>query len=433
MQKKKSNTRTKKTISKKTTSKKSTTVSKKKVIAKTVIQEVTPKLPQIEEKILIVCGEPSGDLLGADLIQELRKTGGNFSFTGIGGNEMEKLGFKSLHDMESLSVIGFTGIITRYHQLKRIAKDLVQKAVEQNVHYAVLIDYPGFNLHLAEKLREKGIKIIFYVSPQIWAWRFNRIFRIQKFVDLMLVLFPFEKKIYDEYNVNCEFVGHPLSSRMKEKILTEKPIDLEKGVTTVCLMPGSRAGEISRLIDPILDSAVLIQKRMDSQNKKVQFILPNINKSQETAILEKLSQFEKEANIKIKYFFDNSAKCLEASDLVILSSGTATLEVTYFEKPMIIVYKLGFITYQIGLRIVRATDIGLVNILAGKRICKEFLQKEVTGETIFAEAKQILEDTNYREEMTRQIKAVKASLGDGNAGKNASTAILKLIRDSALL
>ncbi len=438
MQKKKSKPVIRKAVSKKSTPKKTTTTSKKTepkkkpVVKPKVALAPTPKLPPLEEKILIVCGEPSGDLLGADLIQELRKTSGNFSFTGIGGNEMEKLGFHSLHDMESLSVIGFTGIITRYNQLKRIAKDLVEKAVSQNVHYAVLIDYPGFNLHLAEKLREKGIKIIFYVSPQIWAWRFKRIFRIQKCVDLMLVLFPFEKKIYDEYNVNCEFVGHPLSSRMKEKIVTEKPVQLEKGVTTVCLMPGSRAGEIAKLIDPILDSAVLIQKKMDSQNKKVQFILPNINKSQEPVILEKLKSAEKELNLKVTYFFDNSAKCLEASDLVILSSGTATLEVTYFEKPMIIVYKLGFFTYQIGLRIVNAKDIGLVNILAGKRICKEFLQKDVNGQTIFTEAMHILEDKNYREEMIREIKAVKMSLGD-DAGKNASAAILKLIRESALL
>lgn len=433
MQKKKSNVKPKKSISKKATPKKTKTVSRKNNSGKSISVETNPKLPPIEEKILIVCGEPSGDLLGADLIQELNKTGGNFSYTGIGGIEMEKLGFNSLHDIESLSVIGFTGIITRYHQLKRIAKDLVQKAVEQNIHYAVLIDYPGFNLHLAEKLREKGIKIIFYVSPQIWAWRFKRIFRIQKCVDLMLVLFPFEKAIYDEYNVKCEFVGHPLSSRMKEKIQIEKPIQIEKGITTICLMPGSRTGEITKLLPPMLDSAVLIQNKMQSLNRKVQFILPNINKSQEAFILETLNSAEKNLNVKVKYFFDNSAKCLEESDLVILSSGTATLEVTYFEKPMIIVYKLGFITYQIGLRLVKAKDIGLVNILAGKRICKEFLQKDVNGNTIFEESMQILEDKNYREKMIEEIKKVKSSLGDGNAGKNASSAILKLIRESALL
>jgi lipid-A-disaccharide synthase len=198
-------------------------------------------------------------------------------------------------------------------------------------------------------------------------------------------------------------------------------------------MPGSRTGEITKLLPPMLDSAVLIQNKMQSLNRKVQFILPNINKSQEAFILETLNSAEKNLNVKVKYFFDNSAKCLEASDLVILSSGTATLEVTYFEKPMIIVYKLGFITYQIGLRLVKAKDIGLVNILAGKRICKEFLQKDVNGNTIFEESMQILEDKNYREKMIEEIKKVKSSLGDGNAGKNASTAILKLIRESALL
>ena len=194
------------------------------------------------------------------------------------------------------------------------------------VNYAILIDYPGFNLHLAEKLREKGIKIIFYVSPQIWAWRFKRIFKIRDCVDLMLVLFPFEKKIYDEYNVNSEFVGHPLCTRMKEKVETEKPISIKKDIITICLMPGSRSGEITRLLDPLLDSAVKIKKEFDSQKKDVQFILPNINKSQEEYILEKLKLAKEEWNLRVEYFFDNTAKCLEACDLVILSSGTATLE-----------------------------------------------------------------------------------------------------------
>lgn len=414
--------------------KKSKPTSKKSPIKKSKAKQTTvnPKLPQIKEKFLIVCGEPSGDLLGANLIEELRKTGGDFSFMGIGGNEMIRSGFSSLYDIESLSVIGFTGILTKYFPLKRIAKDLVEKAVENNVRYAILIDYPGFNLHLAEKLREKGIKIIFYVSPQIWAWRFKRIFKIRDCVDLMLVLFPFEKKIYDEYNVNSEFVGHPLCTRMKEKVETEKPISIKKDIITICLMPGSRSGEITRLLDPLLDSAVKIKKEFDSQKKDVQFILPNINKSQEEYILEKLKLAKEEWNLRVEYFFDNTAKCLEACDLVILSSGTATLEVTYFEKPMIIIYKMSFISFQIGLRLVTTKDVGLVNILAGKRICQEFLQNEANGENIFKEAMRILNDDEYRFEMIGQIKDVKMSLGDGNAGKKASGAILKLIQSSRL-
>ncbi|MBP7283624.1 MAG: lipid-A-disaccharide synthase [Leptospiraceae bacterium] len=412
--------------------KKSKPVSKKKPaqIKKNLKTLVNSNKPLPEEKFLIVCGEPSGDLLGANLIEELHKTGGKFSFIGIGGSEMIKTGFSSSHDIESLSVIGFTGILTKYFPLRKIAKELVEKAVANNVHYAILIDYPGFNLYLAEKLREKGIKIIFYVSPQIWAWRFKRIFRIRDCVDLMLVLFPFEKKIYDEYNVNSEFVGHPLCSRMKEKVETEKPISIEKKVTTICLMPGSRSGEITRLIDPILESAVLIQKEMQSKNKKVQFILPNINKTKENFILEKLKLKQEETNLKVQYFFDNSAKCLETSDLVILSSGTATLEVAYFEKPMVIIYKMSYISFQIGLRLVTTKHVGLVNILAGEGICKEFLQDAANADNIFPEAMRILNDDTYRKTMISRIKEVKTSLGDGNAGKKASAAILKLIQES---
>lgn len=424
MQKKKSNPITRRPISKK---KKPTSISKKNIPSKK--NESIQNKPLINEKILIVCGEPSGDLLGSNLIEEFNKTKGKFSFFGIGGSEMVKTGFTSLHDIESLSVIGFTGILTKYFPLKKIAKNLVEKAVENNVRYAILIDYPGFNLHLAEKLREKGIKIIFYVSPQIWAWRFKRIFRIRDCVDLMLVLFPFEKKIYDEYNVRCEFVGHPLCSRMEEKIKTEKPIQIDKKITTICLMPGSRSGEITRLVDPLLKSAALIQKEMDSKNQKVQFILPNINQKQESFILEKIKQLKELTNIKIEYFFDNSAKCLEASDLVILSSGTATLEVAYFEKPMVIIYKMSYISFQIGLRLVTTKHVGLVNILAGEGICKEFLQNDANAENIFTESMNILNDHQYRQTMISRIKEVKASLGDGNAGKKATEAILKLIQE----
>ena len=175
-----------------------------------------------------------------------------------------------------------------------------------------------------------------------------------------------------------------------------------------------------------------IKKEFDSQKKDVQFILPNINKSQEEYILEKLKLAKEEWNLRVEYFFDNTAKCLEACDLVILSSGTATLEVTYFEKPMIIIYKMSFISFQIGLRLVTTKDVGLVNILAGKRICQEFLQNEANGENIFKEAMRILNDDEYRFEMIGQIKDVKMSLGDGNAGKKASGAILKLIQSSRL-
>ncbi|HMV46111.1 MAG TPA: lipid-A-disaccharide synthase, partial [Leptospiraceae bacterium] len=337
MQKKKSKPTSKKKIIPKKTPTKTKISTKKKILEQDI--SISEPRKRIEEKILIVCGEPSGDLLGADLMVELRNTKGNFSFTGIGGLEMGKLGFTSLYDIEDLSVMGFTGIFKSYFKLKKIAKNLVEKAIIENVHYAVLIDYPGFNLYLAERLREKGIKVIFYVSPQIWAWRFKRIFKIKKFVNLMLVLFPFEKKIYDEYGVKCEFVGHPLRNRMEEKMKSEKPVQIDKGITTICLMPGSRGVEIDRLLDPILDGAVLIWERYKNLNKKVQFILPNINQSKELLIQEKLKSLKDEKGIDIQYFFDRSAKSIEASDLVILSSGTATLEVTFFEKPMIILYK----------------------------------------------------------------------------------------------
>jgi lipid-A-disaccharide synthase len=384
------------------------------------IKTIQPK-KKSKENLLVVCGEHSGDLLGASVLKHLPKN--NFEFFGIGGSAMKEYGLHSIYEIESLAVIGFTGILSKYNKLKKIADDLIQQALKNDCKYALLIDYPGFNLHLAQKLKENHIQVIFFVSPQIWAWRFNRIYKIKKLVRLMLLLFPFEKKIYDEFSIPSEIVGHPLASRMREKISQEKKLPKTKNTIRICLMPGSRKSEIHRLLIPILESARSLKTKY---SQKLDFVLPNINIQEEEFIKETLKKY---TDLKIEYYFDKTTSCLESSDLVIVASGTATLEVCFFEKPMVIVYKLSALTYWIGKLLVRTKHVGLVNILSEKEVCKELIQGDCNVKEITNECLKILTDKVYRNEMIQNLKQINSSIDKGDSGKNAAKAILKLIQD----
>ncbi|TGK05628.1 lipid-A-disaccharide synthase [Leptospira langatensis] len=382
---------------------------------------------------LVLAGEHSGDLLGAELLKELKKHDPDFQFFGIGGPRMLEEGFDSIEDMEELSVIGFTAVLFKYKFLKALMERLVEEAIARSCTHAILIDYPGFNLRLAARLKELGIKVIFYVSPQLWAWNFNRIHKIKECVDLMLVLFPFEKKLYDDYEIRSVFVGHPIAQRIKEKLRKEQPIQLEEKPghwQTITLMPGSRSGEIHRTLDTLLESAVQIHQELEAEKKHVRFLIPNINVKEEEFIQSKIGIIQSlHEGIHIEYLFDRSLRAIEISDLVLVTSGTATLEVVYFEKPMVILYKVSMLTYFISALLIRTPFIGLVNILSGRETVKELIQAECTPEEAKEESLAILKNKKYRNQMIDEIKLVKESLGEEHSSKNASKAILHFLKE----
>ncbi len=373
----------------------------------------------------MIAGEHSGDILGGELLSELKNLSLDCKYFGIGGEKMISQGLTSLSNIEDLNVIGFSGIIFKYRSLKKIANTIVSECKTKNVKIAILIDYPGFNLELARMLKKdiKDIKIIFYVSPQIWAWKFNRIFKIKQNVDLILLLFPFEKKIYDKYNIDNVVVGHPLMGKLKTDFEEGREINTNKDSLVVTLMPGSRTGEITRLLEIMLETAVLLSREYPN----LEFIIPNINDKEDAFIQKTIKKYIENFNLKIQYQFQNSARSIEKADLVILASGTATLEVAYFKKPMIILYINSFITHFIGKRLLQIPYVGLVNILSEKFICKEFLQSECNPSTIHKEALKILSNEKYKEEMIYNLGLVKEGLGSGDASKKAGVAILKLI------
>lgn len=387
-----------------------------------------------KKNILVIAGEHSGDLIGADLLQELKLIEPDYHFYGIGGEGMIQNGLESLEEMENLSVIGFSEAIKKYSYLKKVFYRLLDETTHRPTQLAILIDYPGFNLRLAKELKLRGIPTVFYVSPQIWAWKFKRIFFIKEHIALMLTLFRFEEEIYNEYGVNAKFVGHPITKRIPEKlkkepVIPEKLPDPHHGYT-VGLLPGSRKGEIHRLIDPILGTAVLLHEQCKLEKKKIVFLLPNINQKEESFLLEKINVVKTtHPDIQIHYLWNSSLRVMEASDLLLIASGTATLEGLYFETPMVILYKVSLFTYFLGSLLMKSKFIGLANILSGEEVCREITQNECKPEYIVSEAWKILSNTKLRNKIKGILREAKErELGTNNASKKAAKEIQNLLK-----
>ncbi|TGK51962.1 lipid-A-disaccharide synthase [Leptospira kanakyensis] len=387
-----------------------------------------------DKNILVIAGEHSGDLLGADLLQELSILEPEYKFYGIGGEGMIGHGLESMEELEQLSVIGFSEALKKYSFLKKIFYRVLEETSRRPTKLAILIDYPGFNLRLAKELKQRGIPSVFYVSPQIWAWKFNRIYFIKEQIALMLTLFRFEEEIYTEYGVNAKFVGHPITKRIPEKlkkepVITEKLPDSHHGYS-VGLLPGSRKGEIRRLIDPILGTAALLHEKCKLEKKKIVFLLPNINAKEESFILEKIEALKQvHPDIQIHYLWNASLRVMETSDLLLIASGTATLEGLYFETPMVILYKVSLFTYLLGSLLMRSKFIGLANILSGEEVCREITQNECQPKYIFEEAWKILSNAKLRNKMKGILRDAKErELGTTNASKKAAKEIQSLLR-----
>ncbi|MBM9547678.1 lipid-A-disaccharide synthase [Leptospira sp. 201903074] len=391
-------------------------------------------LHESDKNILVIAGEHSGDLLGADLLQELTILEPEYKFYGIGGEGMIEHGLDSMEELEQLSVIGFSEALKKYSFLKKIFYRVLEETTHRPTKLAILIDYPGFNLRLAKELKLRGIPTVFYVSPQIWAWKFNRIYFIKEQIALMLTLFRFEEEIYTEYGVNAKFVGHPITKRIPEKlkkepVIAEKLPDSHHGYT-VGLLPGSRKGEIRRLIDPILGTAALLHEKCKLEKKKIVFLLPNINAKEESFLLEKIETLKQiHPDIQIHYHWNASLRVMETSDLLLIASGTATLEGLYFETPMVILYKVSLFTYLLGSLLMRSKFIGLANILSGEEVCREITQNECQPKYIFQEAWKILSNTKLKNKIKGILRDAKErELGTMNASKKAAKEIQSLLR-----
>ncbi|UTW49068.1 lipid-A-disaccharide synthase [Bacterioplanoides sp. SCSIO 12839] len=374
-------------------------------------------------RIAIVAGETSGDMLGAGLIEQLKHRYPHATFEGIGGPLMMQHGFNSLVPMERLSVMGLVEVLGRLFELLKVRRDLIKRWRANPPDVFIGIDAPDFNLTLEQKLRESGIKTAHYVSPSVWAWRQKRVLKIAKAVDLMLTLFPFEARFYQEHDVPVKFVGHHLA----DKIALETPasparqqLGLDTDRQVVCLMPGSRGSEVERLGEVFLKTAELMQqKRTD-----LQFIIPAASVDRRNQIESLLAQYP--GHLPIKVILGQSQTCMTAADTILLASGTATLEAMLLKKPMVVSYIVAPLTYKILKRLVTQPYISLPNLLASRELVPEFIQHEATPENLSEALLARLEDSDDMHQLHETFLFIHRQL-KRNADDEAAAAIAELI------
>ena len=386
-----------------------------------MIAASTDNISSLSPVFAIVVGEHSGDTLGAGLMQALKIYYPNAQFIGIGGAKMEKLGFKSLFAMEELAVMGIVEVLGRIRRLLFVRKSLVQYFTHNRPDVFIGIDAPDFNIGLELRLKKHHIKTVHYVSPSVWAWREKRIFKIAKATDMVLSLLPFEKTFYDKHQVPCTFVGHPLADdipMVSDKEQARVALDLPLGNKILALMPGSRGGELSRLLVPFFQSA----QQLHQEDENLLFVAPMVSEKRAAQFNELKNEHAPELNIHV--IIDKTQAVMAASDCLLTASGTVTLEAALIKRPMVICYKFNTLTYLLAKWLVKLKWFSLPNLLENKALVPELLQDEVCPEQIIPLVKaRLYQDQSQLnasfESIHQQLKC--------NASEQAAKAVIDLL------
>ncbi|WP_075382916.1 lipid-A-disaccharide synthase [Acinetobacter pittii] len=348
-------------------------------------------------KIGIVVGEVSGDTLGVKLMRSFREQGIDAEFEGIGGPQMIAEGFNSYYPMETLSVMGIVEVLKDLKKLFAVRDGLINQWTQHPVDIFIGIDAPDFNLRLSKSIKEKNlsIKTVQYVSPSVWAWRQGRVHGIKQSIDLVLCLFPFEKVFYEQYEVPAAFVGHPLAKQLPLENpiqIAKQQLGIDENQKHIALLPGSRKGEVERLLPMLLGAANILH----TKHPDIQFLIPAINDARKQQIEQGVEQLAPQLKAKIHILenTDNESKIgrmvMNASDVIALASGTATLEAMLMHRPMVTFYKLHWLTYLIAKFLVKIPYYSLPNIIAGKKVIEELIQADATPENLAAEIEKLM-------------------------------------------
>jgi len=378
----------------------------------------------LRQKLMIIAGEVSGDLIGASLIMELKKLDAGLKIFGIGGDKMREQGMNILYHINKMAFLGFTEIVKHLPFIKKVQADLLAVAEKEEIKNVVLIDYPGFNLNIAKKFKKNRMKIIYYISPQLWAWASGRMKKIKRLVNKMLVVFPFEENLYKSNNVDVTFVGHPLVDRIKEyKFLSKEELfskfNLDVSKELLLIMPGSRKHEVKKLYPQIIKAA---RKLADEFNLQIAVACSsNIDES----LFYQLSG-QSDSKVITGYTYN----LMKYAKFGIVKSGTSTLEAGFFALPMIIVYKISGLTYLIVKKLIKVSKIGMVNILLEDNVVPELIQKDVSEEKIYDAGKKILNDEVRYKSVKEKLKKVKDKLGNEGASARAAKLIYALMNET---
>ncbi|MFT4058409.1 MAG: lipid-A-disaccharide synthase [Legionella sp.] len=361
---------------------------------------------QASKHIVIVAGEESGDVHAAALIKQLKSTYAHLEISGIGGKHMQEAGAELICDLAHFGVTGFTEVIRHLNVIRKAFTGMKKHLSERKPDLLILVDYPGFNLRLAKYAKSKlGLKILYYISPQIWAWKEKRIHTIKKCIDNMAVILPFEKNLYEQAAVPVSFVGHPLV----EKIATvgncaseRHALNLPQDAKIFALLPGSRNHEIERHVPILRDTAKLLYQNYPD----LQFVIPIAG----TIEPQKVKRYFAQSTLPIHFIKGQALSCMAAANFVIVASGTASLECALLEKPMCIIYKSSLLTYLLALKLIKVKFLGLCNLLSNKMIVPEFLQYDCNPYELNKYITNFFNDNEQPHKMLRHLEKLKDSL-----------------------
>ncbi len=379
----------------------------------------------------IVAGEASGDLLGAGLITAIKQQHPDAIFEGIAGPQMIAAGASSLFPMDRLSVMGIVEVLSRYRELLGIRRQLATHFKQNPPDAFIGIDAPDFTLGLEKQLHTAGINTAHYVSPSVWAWRQRRVKKIAGSTDLMLTLFPFEARFYQEHHVPVRFVGHPLADTiplLADKQVARQQVNLSSDAEVLALLPGSRSNELHYLAQPFIDAACWLQARRPN----LEFVVPLANKERraqfEQAVLQAKSRGVDLPNLTL--IDGQSRDVMAAADVVLLASGTAALEAMLLKRPMVVAYKLAPLTYWLAKRLVKVENVSLPNLLAKESLVPEFIQHEATAEKLGQAVLVYFENPSKRDQLDQRFTEIHKTLRQ-DASAQAADAVLRLVKQKA--
>ena len=365
--------------------------------------------------------EASGDLYGGNLVKAIRTVDPSIYFLGVGGSHMQEAGVRLLRHAEEMAVVGLPGA-KRFLSIFETFRQVSASLTHWRPDLIILIDYPEFNLILAGRAKRHGIPVMYYVSPQIWAWRSGRINTIRSRVDRMVVILPFEEKLYQKAGVRVSFVGHPLLDIIapeNEEGLFGQRYGKNGSRRLIGLLPGSRSSEVSRLLPVMVDAAAILVDKIP----KVHFLVPLAP----TIGREEIYPYLNGRNLPLTVVEGSTHEVIRACELVLAASGTVTLEAAILGTPLVVVYKVNPLTYWLGKRLVKVNHLALANIIAGETVAPEFIQHEATPELVARESMKIFNDNQRREWIKRRLQDVREQLGTPGASDKAAAIALELI------
>ena len=379
------------------------------------------------KQVMLVVGEASGDIHGAHLVKALSGKDQTIRFFGVAGEQLKQTKFEALLDVSQLAGMGFVELAGSLRNIWRAYRTLRQAMRERRPDLLVLIDFPEFNLRLARLAKQLQIPVLYYISPQIWAWRRGRVRQIARYVDHMAVVFPFEVPFYERRKVKVSFVGHPLldivrTREPREAVLAQ--LALDAGKRTIAILPGSRRGEVSYHLPVLLDAALRLSK-----DSKVQFFViraSTVGRHEVESLLERVP-------LRIPIVEEKRYDALNACDLAWTASGTVTLETALLLKPMIVVYRLSWLTYALARMLVRVRHVGMVNIVVGKAVVPELIQADFTAAGVVRETRNLLENRDLRDRIVRKLVTLREKLGTpGAADRVANIAMTMMGKGSSM-